>query len=885
MFSRRKSRSVHKTAYTGVNHVAPAANQPDSAALAAALTIGHGSMQNGKPQQQQQPTIKRSNSMQYIIKKVPAPGPSPGPSPQRTSGSLLRRSPSLTNSPSIHHQHKNQPPQFHNFSGGSLNSNSSRGSHASKVVYDIDDSFNDSYLDEITEETSQTYLNNHNDMKDLRLSHIAPSKTIKNSYSRASLSSKQQQPVKMVKKYIPTPNGIKIVEVPESNLAQEISRNNSIRSVGRGAKPANKKPTAVKRTSRTSSLNSFSSPSITHRKPSSRLSSLGSSTMTPMVEVADLEESLGYSDELKEHELKMQALQKQIDHEKVLAKELELKKLEYEKLKLLRLNHEVELSDYTSRVSEQTLSPSEDETPVHMSSPIRKPALTDIQDKEDGEAALVSETIPDASIDASNVMVDEYDKKKFENSQQVVSEELDSSDYDTDRRELKSLDQHGSSNTELGIINQYGNFHTNELLNRDSIIEHPVSTDEEDTDHHSGGLANHLRPKFDAVPEIIEEPVKENDSSLQLPPVVVNGGSSRSSLRSVSSYESSINSQKARRPVKSAMKNSNSFYNGNSATEKLNAAHQAYLSLTTAENTRLNSKLSSAQLNEARAENGIQAAPAPAPTTKTVQKRMSQTLRKAPQQAQAGGMAGRSLRPQSVAAEPTSTRVQHEAPKSNGGMSGRSLRNSTYTQPIAPHPALQPGYQSPSKLKAAELYAKANSRPLSTFAAPTKKSSFTKDDENARSKHRTTLRDPAPVPVPITHQPSTKPHTQSHNPQPTHPISHKKTISTSSEASPSHGHGFRSRFDDSDDEQSHANISHSGGFSSRFRDSDEEVNVPKNIPPLSSVTVEKISHGGHSSAPAPITTLREKKTTQEPPKKEKKKFGKLRKLFGGKSDK
>lgn len=347
-------------------------------------------------------------------------------------------------------------------------------------------------------------------------------------------------------------------------------------------------------------------------------------------------EFLGYSDELKEHELKMQALQKQIDHEKVLAKELELKKLEYEKLKLLRLNHEVELSDYTSRVSEQTLSPSEDETPVHMSSPIRKPALTDIQDKEDGEAALVSETIPDASIDASNVMVDEYDKKKFENSQQVVSEELDSSDYDTDRRELKSLDQHGSSNTELGIINQYGNFHTNELLNRDSIIEHPVSTDEEDTDHHSGGLANHLRPKFDAVPEIIEEPVKENDSSLQLPPVVVNGGSSRSSLRSVSSYESSINSQKARRPVKSAMKNSNSFYNGNSATEKLNAAHQAYLSLTTAENTRLNSKLSSAQLNEARAENGIQAAPAPAPTTKTVQKRMSQTLRKAPQQAQAG---------------------------------------------------------------------------------------------------------------------------------------------------------------------------------------------------------------------------------------------------------
>ena len=45
MFSRRKTRSVHDTAYTGVSRTAPNNHQPNSGALAAALTIGNAMKQ------------------------------------------------------------------------------------------------------------------------------------------------------------------------------------------------------------------------------------------------------------------------------------------------------------------------------------------------------------------------------------------------------------------------------------------------------------------------------------------------------------------------------------------------------------------------------------------------------------------------------------------------------------------------------------------------------------------------------------------------------------------------------------------------------------------------------------------------------------------------
>ena len=91
-------------------------------------------------------------------------------------------------------------------------------------------------------------------------------------------------------------------------------------------------------------------------------------------------------------------------------------------------------------------------------------------------------------------------------------------------------------------------------------------------------------------------------------------------------------------------------------------------------------------------------------------KRLSQqTLRKPPPQTQRGG-----ARPHSM---------QHIEKQS--GMSNRSLRPNSAVQPIPSHPALQPGYQSPSKLKAEALYAKAQARPHSEFKPSlAKKSSF-----------------------------------------------------------------------------------------------------------------------------------------------------------------
>ena len=88
-------------------------------------------------------------------------------------------------------------------------------------VYDIDDSFNDSYLDEITEETNQTYLNNKARMNDLRLP--------KQNEATGNSNVIANTPVKY-KKYIPTPTGIKVIEVPELQFQKEVARSNSMRS-------------------------------------------------------------------------------------------------------------------------------------------------------------------------------------------------------------------------------------------------------------------------------------------------------------------------------------------------------------------------------------------------------------------------------------------------------------------------------------------------------------------------------------------------------------------------------------------------------------------------------------------------------------------------------
>lgn len=83
MFSRRKTRSVHDTAYTGVSGTAPNNHQPNSGALAAALTIG-----NAMKQQQPAQAAKKNSSIARSQSFQVAP---PAANISESGGSLLKR--------------------------------------------------------------------------------------------------------------------------------------------------------------------------------------------------------------------------------------------------------------------------------------------------------------------------------------------------------------------------------------------------------------------------------------------------------------------------------------------------------------------------------------------------------------------------------------------------------------------------------------------------------------------------------------------------------------------------------------------------------------------------------------------------------------------------
>ncbi|KAK6459353.1 serine-rich protein [Scheffersomyces xylosifermentans] len=1073
MFNRRKSRSVSERSYTGVNHVAPSANQPSSNALAAALTIGK--KDNNKPAA---PTslssvIPRSNSMQF---KRASPQQQSTPHQQThqlqppqqiqnqsSRGSLLKRNSTVgltshSNTPQSHHEYTAShnggssatQSAFRNFSGGSLTSSSSRSSlqtpgHSKTslshpVIYDIDDSFNDSYLDEITEESTQIYLKNQDKMRDLKLSHKpASNNNIHNIKKKTSNGAAVGgSPVKMVKKYIPTPNGIKIVEVPEANFQKEVARNNSMRSGANIPRSASLRGlSSQKKISRSSSLNSVSSnklpssPMGPPKKPSSRLSSLVKPKMAPMTENVGLESTLGKEDEQHEQALKMSALQKEIEHEKKLARELEQKRKEYEELKAKRLENErallslkeesrsAEALEETPKEATQTSikdiassAPSNNVVPVITTSNTDLPAFEEpiaedlglqhsLPESKGTDATAVSpaitaekdltgasETLEDITrptlttielpvTDGSDIegTVDNvarnqltvskvggisadsipHQENEFNSTAPgKTSSELYSSDSETDTK----TDLTG---TELGIISQYGNLQSSELLKRDSMVDHLPSTDEgdiEDNDEEGSNLAKKLRASYGlgnhegeqsntSGPSnfVVTQPLVEgteldahqdNENEEELPksdragsiggstitspigstpilpaessetlkvPVAETGGSSSSSLYTSSSRDSTSKAEKKK--LKSAMKNSSTQYNSSKNSAKSNAAHQAYLSLTTAENTRLNSKLSSSQLNDISPGGGNGGYPQP--VIPAGQKRLSQsTLRKSQQQLQppSAGLTSRSLRPQSMQPEALGPQgsgrgFPQEQHPAAAAMSGRSLRDrgSSYVQPIAPHPALQPNYQSPSKLKAAELYAKANSRPQSVFKPVAKRSSFSKESsgenplyvqQGNQARGSRTLRDSAyhvPPPQQLNQQHQLQQQHQQHpqTQQPAHRTLRAEPVpqqpSNNAPVTPrKNGNIFKSRFVDSDEEDSggHVGGSTGGGFKSsfrsRFNDSDEAVHIPKPAP--------------QTAVKADVPTLRSANrdvsgASTTASTKEKRKFGgKLRKLFG-----
>ncbi|EGV64744.1 hypothetical protein CANTEDRAFT_134056 [Yamadazyma tenuis ATCC 10573] len=326
--------------------------------------------------------------------------------------------------------------------------------------------------------------------------------------------------------------------------------------------------------------------------------------------------------------------------------------------------------------------------------------------------------------------------------------------------------------------------------------------------------------------------------------------------------------------MKSAMKNSSSFSVPNNSRRKSNAAHEAYLSLTTAENTRLNSKMSLNDINPVYSQSHHY--PTDTASATPLNKRMSTSLRKPPPQAQGGpgsspGMV-KSLRPQSMQIDPSRQANENASPGAR--MSHRSLRDrsSVYVQPIAPHPALNPNYQSSSQVKAAELYAKANSRPHSTFNAPRKTSFSNEHASPGDSAMRTSLRDHL-------HQ-SPPPDYQQHQPRQTNQLKPPQFQGQGEPITPTKPRS--SRFVDSDDEISHNGVlspESPGVFSTRYINSEQE----------------KYSHTVPHSQPQ-IKTSRQPQimTLREPPKskvpdhgsgdkrgKEKKKVGgRLRKLFG-----
>lgn len=547
----------------------------------------------------------------------------------------------------------------------------------------------------------------------------------------------------MVKKYIPTPNGIKIIEVLESSMQNEISRNNSIRS---GANIA-----------RSSSINSlrFNGP----KRPSLRLSSL---VKTPVIKEETLikeetpgikQKPPGVKNRLKhpENHLKdpenldqtqLKLLQLQIDQEEALAAKVELKRKQYEQLKNKRLNDEKKLKQLESELLvlnryDDSLTFDENDT---------MPITTKPENEPENESNFISptsssynESVTDfPSINPDSIIIDEFESKE------IYSEgTIDPSVLKVDEIDQKfEIDKFESD--KKFEIDQKIEIDDTEI---DDTLQNSTLPDEfgiEEVLVHEDTPVSQSRPTFDNIPTIITNDTITNDANTYEHFVSQASESAvdqfldpheelKAPALSTASSISSDNSFKAKKPMKSAMKFTSSFHDLATNGQKSNAARDAYISLTTAENTRLNSKLSSSQLADLGG------------SSVTPNKRMS-TLRKPPP----------SQRPQSLQME----RLSKPDSATNGvkpRMSNRSLRDrsSVYVAPMAAHPVLDPKYQSPSKAKAAELYARANKRPVSTFNLQ-RKSSFSNEHlSDPKAIARTTLRHSQPEPE-LSHPESSK---------------------------------------------------------------------------------------------------------------------------------
>ncbi|KAG7195093.1 uncharacterized protein KQ657_004209 [Scheffersomyces spartinae] len=895
---RRKHRTTHQPAYTGVNNPPPPTNAPNNHARAAALAIGNNNATT-KPM-----GVTRSPSMQYNIvprtnsthTKAPSKNHllnrqqqqqqhhplSPPVTQYQSSGSLLKRGSTISGSSSD---------DFHNFAGNT--------GASGPILLDsntVDDSFTDSYFEEVNDA-------NRRDLHDLRLAH-KPTTSTKTSQKKKAVggslragsirtgslgsasginnnTSNGGDPpgtVKMVKKYVPTPSGIKVIEVPEATLKKEMARSNSIRS---GLNVSRAGSLTLRKSSQ-GSLNGSRIPrsgsmgSIGAYTPSSRVSSLvkqAPTSLPPMTELSGLEGST------ETQEKEYHDLQQQIDHEKKLAHELAKKKKEYEHFKALRLQMQKDLEVLRE---ELTSSPEANNYQPNLNPNSTDPVLTDpvINMKED--QYLDHKTVPTTSTSLEYTLNPTMDPKSIH----IIPDGSDHTGGGTDETlQATSNDAHlyihespfasRDQLDEIKVIEQF------EDSKEENVLEVPDITFDnsyyEGHEHDDDDDDEDLKPKFQDSPEVIEEPLSTQFSNdtlpdhLGAPPQLVaeENASSAHSLTSAESYESP---HRTKKPMKSAMKSSSSLNKGNKefTKAKQTAAHEAYLSLTTAENTRLNSKLSANQLSPTKGMvPGTAAAAAGGGSPVTTPKRMPLSLRKSQvsaQQQQQQQMV-KSLRPQA------SEHGHGPYPPP----SGRTLRKQsphphpTYVQPMPPHPALMPNYKSSSKVRAAELYEKANLRPISVQQPLERKSSYSKLPEKQR-------------PMSMAAQSSSHPH--HHEAQPLSRVSSQATTVQRATKPPVRQHRttlrsssaqvggplpvqYGSRFNDSDGEDMPSTSK--PGFNSRFHDSDDDL-------PLSSP--QQDHHNNYHNHYNEIQDVSfDSKTSKNT--KEKKKFGgKLRKLFG-----
>lgn len=719
MLNRRRIRYANDTAYTGVA-AQPPPNTPQAnlSARAAARTIG-----------------KAKSPPALALAPAPLLSQPRQVAPKLLNGLLLGRRTSVTLG----------DPRFKGFTLGPAQLDVPSDT---TLVYDVDDD-------------DEVWSQNRELMKDLSLS-AAPAPA----------------PVKMVKRYIPTTTGVKVVEVPESLLKLQIERSNSIRAnmnllrlnliqgaprkpslralsltslsyvnykvtrspsmlntklpqrqpLKAGA-PAGARPgaNAAKRqlapvppphTTTTTTPNRTSAPArkagaatttTTTTTTAGRTLKKGALQVAPTPSPRAVEEPTTPTPTVSDSERKLAQIRQQVEHEKELQRQIEAAQREYDQLKLQRLHREEVLELFLE------------------------------EDEEDDEAAAT--TTAAAAVVAPRAP---------ELSQADVTFDYDTTVPDSPEEEIITETRHVEVIPAPQVIPvpAAANVPSIDVFPEPSVDhdDHPEVVSEEslrETAHapEPEGLAKLLRPAFAQQPlqtlltllvTIPGTPAEVDDiRQLGVPGATgaATGGSLRLLLRLVDLGE-------PRKPMKLALKNLNSLYTlGSQALgPRALAAQLAYLSLETAENTRLNMKLSQSDLSDGLDPHRLQErlpSRSPQPPLAAERRQLTTLRQQDPHTAhlqQQQGQPGQRHRPQSYAA-PQQTKMSNRSLRQlTHGMPShqQQQQQQAYVAPIAPHPALQPGYQLPLKIKAQQLYAKAQARPMSQFA-PVRKSLYLKE--------------------------------------------------------------------------------------------------------------------------------------------------------------